>query len=236
MKTITLHAKHQNSKQCVKSNLSLLCWQFWLASLPIHATKSLSRLIARVRQVTLVILPAKILDQARALQLAFTNRATYVGILIVSLAPVTENMFMLFNEHAGTKEDYWNAYYYLHAIGPHIHLILLVTGLVMLPKHVVKYAAIIPITYKFASIIWLASIDSNEQFHKAAPFAFIAAGLTVTIVWVTCFNWLMSLHFHKKQGTMSRIVGILTTPNIEEHKSYTIAKSEAVKYLELSKQ
>jgi hypothetical protein len=178
-------------------------------------------------------------DKLQALTSAYSNISIYIGVVLICIAPFVENLYLYFEER-GTdlyywNNNYWNTFYYLHAIGPDLYAIVLVSGFLIIPKRIIVYASIIPITYKLAHILWLATIDNNADFHKAAPAACLIVCLSIAIVWITCFKWLASLHFHKKEGTVARIIGILTAPNINKELAYDIAHREALKKLELDK-
>jgi hypothetical protein len=204
-----------------------LHWGRWLSL----ARKKLSLLvvaIAHAPQETLVILAAK--------TKAISNYNTYVGILMISVAPCAEIVYKLFDSHEGT--GYWNTYYFLYEIGPHVSILLILFGIFLLFSkwNKMRFALIIPASYKFSKIIWLASVTNNDDFHRVVPGSFLIIGLSVSIVWFKTFDWLMKLHFHKKEGTIDRMVGSLNTPGIDEHQAYLIARGEAQRFIELNSQ
>src|SRR6267154_2758077 len=126
-----------------------------LASLPL-VNLSLKAWIARVKRGTVATLLARV-----------TNSRNYAGLMAVALAPISESLFRFFDSESGAKTDYWNAYLFLHAIGPHLSCILIVTGffILMPSQNKLRFIAILPVTYKIAKITWLASVNDNIGYH-----------------------------------------------------------------------
>lgn len=172
---------------------------------------------ARVRRGTVATLLARA-----------ANNRNYAGLVAVALAPFAESLFRLFDSKAGGEADYWNAYFFLHATGPHFSTILIVTGFFILMPTVnrLRFAAILPVSYKMAKIIWLASITSNAGYHAFVPWSFLLMGFSTAILWFMLFDWLMSLHFHKREGTIARIIGIINCPGVSAEEKVGIAKLE----------
>lgn len=191
-------------------------------------------LFTRVK-ISLRVFLARVSQATHAILLARNNRI-YAGVLILIVSPVFEIIYKLFRESINVN-SYWDSYYFLYAVGPHLTAIATLTGVFFLfsPSNRLRYALIIPSAYKFGKIIWLASISTNADFHRIVPGSFVLIGVSVALVWFLVFDWLMSLHFHKKEGTVARIIGILTAPNINKELAYDIAHREAIKKLELDK-
>lgn len=156
-----------------------------------------------------------------------TNNWRYVGLLSLVLAPLSEVAFRFFDPKAGNPTDYWNAHYYLFSAGPHISGLLVATGFYFLLHEKVRNWALLPAAYRFANILWLAYVSSNEEFHQFVPLAFIGLGLCSAVLWFMSFDFLMSLHFHKREGIIARLVGIINAPGISDHDKVEVAKNEA---------
>lgn len=150
----------------------------------------------------------------------------------MAVAHVAEVSYHLFDPKAGELSDYWNAYYYLYAIGPHLSGLLTITGVYLLipSTRKVKLFVIVPITYKLAKIIWLSCVTSNPELHRFVPWSFVVLGFTAGLVWILVFEWLMNLHYHKREGAIARIVGIMTAPGIDPVDKERIAQRE-IEYL-----
>jgi hypothetical protein len=203
-------------------------WSYWLSVLalwPSHVRMSLLYQLAHASRAIRATLLAR-----------QTNNRVYVGIVILALAPVCEVVYRLFKEQINPNA-YWDTYYFLYTVGPHLNIIATLTGVFLLfpSKHKTRYIIIIPVMYKFAKIVWLSTVTNNEDFHRSVPLSYLLIGALTATAWFLIFDYLMSLHFHKKMGTVARIVGILTSPGIDEKKAYTIARQEAINYQTLNK-
>jgi hypothetical protein len=180
----------------------------------------LHRVTALVSQETLAILRAGIQ--------ASSNYRIYGGLLLIAVAHVSEVAYVWFDSGEGEPTDYWNTYYYLYAIGPHLSTLLTVTGFYLLfPQFSrIKIFSIIPATYKLAKILWLSCITSNPELHRFVPFSFIVLGFGAAFAWLLTFEWLMNLHYHKREGTIARILGIISAPNIDAEQKVSIANQQ----------
>lgn len=159
-------------------------------------------------------------------------RYYFAVLLIAGLAPFSEIVYRFFSEGEGGPLQYWNTYYFLYAIGPHLSSLLCLCGCFLLfnRNNSLRYVVAIPMAYKVAKIIWLASVDSNEAFHAFVPLMFLLAGLAFVIVWLKVFDFLMSLHFHKRDGIIARIIGIINSPGIDDATARHIAQNEIKNY------
>lgn len=182
------------------------------------------RLRVRVSLATTVTLSA--------LLRATSNYRTYGALLLIAGAQLSEVAYVLFDQSVGQPLAYWNAYYYLQAIGPHLSALLTVTGFYLLIPQFskLKFFALIPVAYKLGKIIWLACIDNNVDFHRFVPIGFLLYGFTAALIWLFVFEWLMSLHYHKREGSIARMVGVLVAPNIDDKTRLSAATNEAKIY------
>lgn len=178
--------------------------------------------IVRAHQATLAIL------------LAGSNVRAYLGIILLTVSPCAEIAYKLFDVHAG--HGYWNTYFFLYEIGPHFNVIIIATGLFFLfrTSNKLRFAVIIPVAYQFSKILWLCTVSSNEDFHRVVPWSFLIIGISVSILWFMLFDYLMTLHFHKRMGAVSRILGILEEKvKLDDHTRVVIAQNELKKLKEL---
>lgn len=186
--------------------------------------RSLSSALARASRGTL------------ATQLAgTTNLRYYVAILLIAgLSPFSEVVHRFFDQHEGT--GYWNTYYFLYAIGPHVSPLLCLSGCFLLfrRKDRLKYVVTIPAAYKIAKIIWLSMVSSNEGFHSFVPMGLLLIGAATAVVWFKIFDYLMSLHFHKRAGTLARIIGIIGAKDVDDKTARRIAQDEIKIYNSLT--
>jgi hypothetical protein len=186
------------------------------------------RLLTRARRSLSSLLPVRVSQATLAILLAATgSRKRFAGLLLLALAFVSESAFRLFDAHGGNPEDYWNTYYFLYAVGPHISGLLTATGFFFLVHEKIRNWAILPASYKLAKILWLAYVSSNEQLHQFVPWGFLVMGLTASILWFMSFDYFMSLHFHKREGIIARIIGILNTPGVSDQDKVRIAQQES---------
>lgn len=150
----------------------------------------------------------------------------WTGLLLLCLAPVSEVAFRLFDRSAGDPSDYWNAFYFMQSAGPHLSGLLTATAFFLLLHDRLRTWAILPGAYKLAKIIWLTQVTTNEQYHQFVPWGFLLMGLTASIVWFMTFDFLLNLHFHKREGIIARIIGILEAPGISAEEKERIARDQ----------
>lgn len=184
---------------------------FWLLllSLPdrygIAAKKiqlSLSRVVLRVAQTIRVV--NKTLN---------TNHRLYFAVIfMLVMAPLTNVGYQFFDESVRVEGQYYvNAYYLLYVLSPWISLLMFSTGLFLLfPANCKRsYFLVIPITSAIVKILWLSQIQNNEEFHQIVPMYFILPASLIAFVWIFCVDWLMARKYHKLDGIIARIEGLI---------------------------
>jgi hypothetical protein len=95
-----------------------------------------------------------------------------------------------------------------------------------MPESRRAFFLVIPAGYHVSKILWLVQVTSNEEFYRIVPTTFLLLGGLATFVWLFTFNWLMALHYHKREGTIARIIGIMTAPGIDPADKERIAKEQ----------
>lgn len=161
-----------------------------------------------------------------------TGRRTFIGVLLICAGPLVEVSYRLFDPNAGNVSDYWNTYHFLFAIRSDLSTIFYATGFyLLLPEFSkVKYFAIVPVAYKLARIIWMVFVSSNAQYHAFLPIHFLLYGGSASLVWFFVFEYLINLHFHKREGIRARVFGIMNTPGIDNDTKVAIAQREITNY------
>lgn len=184
--------------------------------------KKLSSLYAHVNRDSRAIL--------RAALAATSNGRIYMGAwMIAVLCPLAEVMYHFFDPRDYDPSGYYGGpYWYFYSIGPHVSGLLLATGffLLMPPLSRAKYLALIPAGYRFAKILWVSQVTTNEEFHQIVPGSFILTGILIGIVWLIAFDWLMDMHFHKREGIIARIIGIMSSPGISAEDKERLSKDQ----------
>lgn len=174
------------------------------------------------------------------LRVATSNYRLYVGVwLIAVVGPLSSVSYQLFDRTVFEATEYYgNAYYYLFAISPHISLLISLTGLFYLFPQFSKrkFFLAIPATYHLSKIIWLSMVDNNADFHRMLPLSIVLLGLTASLVWFFTADYLMGLQFHKQDGIMARIEGILNSPGIDDHTKVEIARGQVADLKSLKSQ
>lgn len=178
------------------------------------------------KQITLVYL------DARAGLIAYTkatsNSRTYCGLFILLVAaPLSAVGYQLFPKNTFDITWYYvNNFYLFMVLCPHISLLLTLTGVfLILPEHSKRgYFLILPAGYHIAKIIWLSLANSNDELNTVVPLSFLLIGVLFSCIWLFTFDWLMNLHFHKREGSNCRIYGIIDL-NIEKELSDEVAMS-----------
>lgn len=149
------------------------------------------------------------------------------------LSPLASVSYHLFDRTSYNETDFYgNAFYYFYSVCPYISLLLCLTGVFLLFPEFSKrkFFLLIPSTYYFSKIIWLSMVDNNADFHRIVPWSVVGLALVAALVWYFTWEWLMTLHFHKKTGHLARVEGILNTPGLEDSYRVEIARQEFKKY------
>lgn len=208
--------------RCAKSSFSL-----WLSSLLRGYMWLLAAMYSALQDLRLGL---------HALAGSLSNRRIYLGlILMLVVAPLFGVGYQLFDLRSGIDRIgqpgawyYINNFYLFFELCPHIALVTILTGIFFLfPENSRRaYFLIIPAGYHLAKILWLLTVDSNEDFYRIVPSSFLVIGSLFAFVHFLTFNWLMSLHFHKREGVIARILGILDTPGLKDRDVLRIARAE----------
>lgn len=181
----------------------------------------------RVRKILSSLHPARVRLAILATPLAaVATPKRWAALMLLAMAPISEVFFRLFDRSAGDPSDYWNAFYFFQSAGPHLSGLLVATAFFLLLNDKMKDWAILPGTYKLAKIIWLTQVSTNQQYHQFVPWGFLLIGLTTALVWFMTIEYLLSLHFHKREGIIARIIGIMTAPGISAEDKERIAKDQ----------
>lgn len=206
---------HYNKCAHLDSSSSRSSW--WPGQLLIRVKRSLSNLkpVLASRAILVTLLAGT------------ANRKRYAGLLLLAIAVLSEVAFRFFDASAGDPQAYWNAHYFLYSAGPHISGLLTATGFFLLVHEKLRNWAILPAAYKLSKIIWLSFVSSNEQLHQFIPWGFLVMGLGASILWFMSFDFLLSLHFHKREGIIARLVGIVNAPGISDEEALRIAREQA---------
>lgn len=196
---------NQNTNQPCEKSYSLLRLRSWfLQSFSLVGSRMSDRVIAPVSRVI------------HAIQLASaTNFKYYVAaLLIAGLAPFSQIVYQFFNEREGT--GYWNTFYFLKSVGPHISFLLVLAGaFVAWPStNKFRYVFIVPSAFSLSRIIWYASIDTNAAHNAFTPIGILVLGAAICSVAYVVFDFLMWLHNHFMRGKLTRAQSILERKDV----------------------
>jgi hypothetical protein len=211
-----------NHKQCEKTFASSF-WSWLQLSLSqfTHAVKKSYSLIVRVRREV----HAGLLALARS----SSNNRTYLGlVLMLVAAPLSGAAYQLFDRSAHIAGWYHvNLYYFFFLLGPHIMMLLVITGIfLIMPANKRAFFLSVPAGDQVARIVWLSLANSNDDFYRIVPSYFFFIGILIAAIWLITFDWLMSLHFHKRADSQARINGIIDAPGISDSDKIRIAQAE----------
>lgn len=212
---------HQTTKQCERTYaLGFLWLQLRLRS---------RQLFTSIPAVTLAVAAGR--DAWVAFSKATSNNRTYAGLfLIFVVAPLSGVAYLiLFDETVRNEQWYYsNNFYLFYMLSPHIHMTLTLTGVFLLFPDTDRrsYFLVVPITYHFAKIIWLVQVTSNKELNGFIPLAFWSLALFTSVCWMIMFNYLMTLHYHKRAGHVARAKGILAIEDIDNETKVRIALAE----------
>lgn len=167
-----------------------------------------------------------------ALTRATSNNRTYAALLLILVfAPLSGVAYLLFDQTVKETDWYYRNYFYLfYMLSPHIHMTLTLTGVFLLfPESRKGFFLIVPITYHVAKIMWLPTVTTNQELNSWIPGAFWLTAILTAAVWLFLFNYLMSLHYHKRAGSYARAEGILLVRGIDNETKIALALEEIKK-------
>lgn len=162
-----------------------------------------------------------------AIRLARTNFRYYVAAFFIAvLAPLSEFGHHFFDINSGT--GYWNAYYFLRDIGPHVALLLSLSGaFIAYPKaHKFKFIFIVPSVYAIARIIWVSSVSDNAGYNAFTPIGLLVYGAALASVATIVMEFLIWLHFHWVEGHRARVDGAILSPGLDDSTARSIAREQ----------
>lgn len=149
-----------------------------------------------------------------------SNKRHLVGGLFL-LSGVLAISFHQFFLNEGLRDFSWyyvNSHYFYFTLRPYIILILWSAGFVLL----------IPTKYKLSfipfslahSLGWIGMlhyslfVNSNKSFHAFPNWYCLVIGLCVGFAFIMSLDYLCYRKYHMKDGTLSRVKGIVKAPNI----------------------
>lgn len=149
----------------------------------------------------------------RALAASLSGGRIYLGlVLMLVVAPLAGVGYQLFDQ--GVRVQGWfyvNSFYLFFELCPHISLLSVLTGIFFLFPEKSKRAffLIIPAGFHIAKMLWLIMADSNEDFYRIVPSSIFVTGILFALVLFITFDWLTSLHFHKKARHYAAYEGLM---------------------------
>lgn len=171
-----------------------------------------------------------------------TTRRIYLGLaLILVAAPLSGAAYQLFDITVIDHSWYYRTYFdFFLILGPYLTICLCLIGTSLLfPQDSVRaYFLLPPLALYVSKILWLCVAESNNDFNafwQAIPYYFFLTGAIIAFTLIFTFNFLMTLHFHKREGTIARILGILDCPGIEDSERLRIARAEKQNLKSLTK-
>lgn len=141
-----------------------------------------------------------------------------VGFMLVA-APLSGVAYQLFPQQP-INEDwfYLNAHYFLLAIGPHIQMILLLTGVFFLmPISRRMWFVALPLAIPISKLLWLITVTSNIEYQSFVPWSFVLIGFLFALIWLFTFHWLTHRKYHEFDAICARIEGLIKLPNLDDH-------------------
>lgn len=154
---------------------------------------------------------------------AETNKRVLLGLgLILVVAPLSGVTYQLFDV---TRVDYtWyhrTWFDFFNVLCPSFTICFCLIGAsLMFPQDSMKsYFLLPPLTLYVTKIIWLSMVTTNDEFNNflpLAPYYFFMTGAIIGFILLFTFNWLTSLHFHKKGRIRAAIDGIIDLNDMHE--------------------
>lgn len=164
------------------------------------------------------------------------NNRLYSGLfLLLVVAPFTSCIYTFFDSSVGfpispdillavregnPPEGFWyyvNWYYFFISICPHLFTVTSLAGIFLLfpVRHVPSYCIAVPLGYEISKILWLWTVESNAEFNQLIPLSFLLTGVLLTVIVLLSARFWMDRKFHKYDGIMARIIGLIDAPGID---------------------
>jgi hypothetical protein len=164
------------------------------------------------------------------------NNRLYAGLfLLLVVAPFTSCIYTFFDSSVGfpispdilravregnPPEGFWyyvNWYYFFISICPHLFTVTSLVGIFLLfpVRHVPSYGIAAPLGYEVSKIIWLSTVESNAEFNQLVPLSILLSGVLLTVIVMLSARFWMDRKFHKYDGIMARIIGLIDAPGID---------------------
>ena len=202
----------KKSESCKRSTFYSFSQQRWQQALPLQ--RILAKRLKPIAPVTRA-LRAGLAAYQSALS-SQPNLALALWLLAV-VAPLSSVAYQFFN--AGSHVPGWyyvNTYYFLFILGPHLYMIFTLLGLFFLfPRHSKRaFFLVMPLGITLAKAIWLATAQSNDQFHHILPAWFALVGILVAGMVLLTIGWLTHTAYHRWDALLGRMEGIINVPGV----------------------
>lgn len=184
-------------------------------------TSRLNQVRARVNRALAAIRPA-----------LKSNQRTFIGLLLIAVAPIVEVAYSFFTRTPVPHGSYWTTYWFLFAIRSDMSTILYATGFFLLMPEFskAKLIAIVPVAYKTAKIIFMAFVTNDAQFHSHITFSFILYGIAIGSMWLFIAEYLVNLHFHKRSRPIATAQAVLRSDHLDNETKIRLVLNEINTY------
>jgi len=150
-----------------------------------------------------------------ALNSRINNRILFGFGLIGVLAPVAGSCFVWFDKKAistGWVSVYYTNYFYLLLVlAPFLKSVLEIIGVFFLfPKGVKRSLLLsLPLGFTLGKIIWLCTVQNNDQFHTVEPWQISAVGVALGLCLLISADFFTWRKFHREDAFDARLKGIV---------------------------
>lgn len=152
-------------------------------------------------------------DVLQALVLAATaNRRIYLGLGLMGVAaPLSACFYLVFDRTVIDESWYHLNYFHLFfLLSPHICMVGFLAGIFYLFPYGSKrsYLVSIPTGWTIGKMIWLVSVQNNEQFWQPLPMSVFLMGVLISFVLYLTHDWLTWRQFHRVDSFKAREKGL----------------------------
>lgn len=135
-----------------------------------------------------------------------------------------------FDDHGNRIHGWYyeNFYWLFYQLGPHLQDLVLLTAafFLMREKDDTRWLLAIATGWPVSKILWAIQITSNAEIHQFVPMSFLVVGVLVGFFWIFCFDYLMTLHYHKREGHRIRAKSILASEAFTDAQARVKARNE----------
>lgn len=173
----------------------------WRSSL-VRKSRSRSTSVVRAAQAGLAALSRTV---------NVNHRLVVAVVFMLMLAPAASICYLPFDRSVKSDWYYVNNFYLLLTLAPFITQACISIGIFFLFPAGSKrsYFLSIPLALAIAKILWLLTVNSNEDYYSIVPTFFLVVAGLIALLTLFTFDWLTARKYHGFDAICHRIEHII---------------------------